>query len=438
MQRKYEFWLIMMVGFLFGLVMASMGGVVFASTSDAETACGSASDIIKIGVIGPMKSNQGEGHWNGALIAAEEINRTGGIQIGALFKEIELIQADSNELKSTSDAENAMTHLILEDKADFVVGGYRTVAVLEMQKIAARYKTIFLGCGSATLKLCNLVGENYQKYKYWFRVSPPNVNYLLETNFELAAMVIDAVRAEMKTEKPKIALLSEDEPWARWWVDYSQKKFDGMEVEVVGAWWSSKENPYTKSILSEIKEHGVHIIFTGFTGQAGAAFARDVNRSKIPAILTGINVAAEKEGFNEKTDGLGSYVTTYETYCRDVAYNDLTNAFVEEYYKRFGKVPPHFADTYVAIMAMKNAIEKAGDLNTDKVIASLETINMKTPFGRLAFTGNHDAKVDPGYRIGIGVQWQHGEKKGVWSNAPEGMQPKGLVPFKLPPWMVTE
>jgi ABC-type branched-subunit amino acid transport system substrate-binding protein len=37
---------------------------------------------IKIGVIGPMKFVQGQGHWNGATMAAEEINAKGGIQVG--------------------------------------------------------------------------------------------------------------------------------------------------------------------------------------------------------------------------------------------------------------------------------------------------------------------------------------------------------------------
>ena len=37
---------------------------------------------IKIGVIGPMKYVQGIGHWNGALMAADEINAKGGIKVG--------------------------------------------------------------------------------------------------------------------------------------------------------------------------------------------------------------------------------------------------------------------------------------------------------------------------------------------------------------------
>ena len=95
---------------------------------------------IKIGVIGPMKFVQGIGHWNGATMAAEEINARGGIQVGTKKMKINLIQADSNEFLNVTDATNAMERLMTKDKVHFVVGGFRTVAVLPMQDIAMEAK----------------------------------------------------------------------------------------------------------------------------------------------------------------------------------------------------------------------------------------------------------------------------------------------------------
>ena len=63
---------------------------------------------IKIGVIGPMQFMQGKGHWNGALMAAEEINAKGGVQVGDKKMKIELVKADSNEFLNVTDATNAM------------------------------------------------------------------------------------------------------------------------------------------------------------------------------------------------------------------------------------------------------------------------------------------------------------------------------------------
>src|SRR4030043_1604495 len=81
---------------------------------------------IKIGIIGPMQFVEGINHWNGAVMAAEEINAKGGIQVGNKKMKIQLIKADSNEFINITDATNAMERLITRDKADFIVGGFRT------------------------------------------------------------------------------------------------------------------------------------------------------------------------------------------------------------------------------------------------------------------------------------------------------------------------
>ncbi len=117
---------------------------------------------IKIGVIGPMNFVQGKGHWNGAIMAAEEINAKGGVQVGKEKMKIELVKADSNEFINVTDATNAMERLMTQDKVDFVVGGFRTEAVLPMQDIAMDYKKIFIGCGAATEILCDSGGRELQ------------------------------------------------------------------------------------------------------------------------------------------------------------------------------------------------------------------------------------------------------------------------------------
>ena len=133
---------------------------------------------IKIGVIGPMQFVQGKGHWNGATMAAEELNAKGGIQVGKKKMKIELVKADSNEILSMTDATNAMERIMTRDQVDFVVGGFRTEKVLAMQDIAMDYKKIFIGVGAATNAICDRVAKDYKTYKYWFRGSPFNSTYM--------------------------------------------------------------------------------------------------------------------------------------------------------------------------------------------------------------------------------------------------------------------
>ena len=114
----------------------------FSATSPAFAA-----DVIKIGVIGPMNFVQGKAQWKGAVLAAEEVNAKGGVNVGGKKMKIELVQADSNEFLNVTDATNAMEMICTRDKVDFIVGGFRSEAVLAMQDIAMDYKKIFIGCG---------------------------------------------------------------------------------------------------------------------------------------------------------------------------------------------------------------------------------------------------------------------------------------------------
>src|SRR4030042_3065777 len=138
---------------------------------------------IKIGVIGPMKFVQGISHWNGAVMAADEINAKGGVKVGDKMMKIKLIQADSNEFINVTDATNAMERLITRDKVDFVVGGFRTEAVLAMQDIAMERRVIFIGCGAAHPELCERVAKYYDQYKYFFRGTPYSSGNLVKAAF---------------------------------------------------------------------------------------------------------------------------------------------------------------------------------------------------------------------------------------------------------------
>jgi branched-chain amino acid transport system substrate-binding protein len=399
-------------------------------------------DTIKIGVIGPMNFSQGKGHWNGALMAQDEINAAGGVQVGPKKMKIELVKADSNEFISMTDATNAMELLLTREKVNFVVGGFRTEAVLAMQDIAMDYKTIFLGCGAATKSICDRVGENYDRYKYWFRITPFNNIFLARGNFIHLAMVADVMRKTLGIQTPKVAIVGEKQAWVEAMIKAAEANIPKMGMEVVGVWRPSQTATDVTAELSAIQRSGAQIVFTIFSASVGVTFAKQVGELKLPVVQVGINVEAQKEGFWEATGGMGNYVMTMNTYARDVEYNDLTKPFVDGYIKRFGEVPTYTADTHEAILLLAEAIQRAGSLDPDKIVAELEKTDEQGTAGRFKFDKNHDPVWGPGYLTSLGVQWQDGKLVGVWpnkwkaaENAPE-ITYKGIVDYKLPPWVI--
>src|SRR4249920_179501 len=145
---------------------------IFSAAFAATFALGAQAQTVKIAVLGPMAFVQGENHWAGAEMARDEINKAGGINVGGKRMQVELIRADTNEIQSVPDATNAIERVITRDKADFLIGGFRSEAVLAMQEVAMDNKKIFLGVGAAHSKLGLNVEQDYNRYKYWFRVAP--------------------------------------------------------------------------------------------------------------------------------------------------------------------------------------------------------------------------------------------------------------------------
>ena len=409
----------------------------------------SSAQEIKIGVIGPMQFVQGKGHWNGATMAAEEINAKGGIQVGNKKMKIKLVQADSNEFLNVTDATNAMERLMTQDKVDFVIGGFRTEAVLAMQDIAMEHKKIFIGCGAAHDELCLRVAKNYNTYKYFFRGTPYNSTALVRAAFIHLGTVAAVVKQSLNIPKIKVAVVMEKAAWADPMVPACEAAIPKMGMEIAGVWRPSPVATDVTAELAAIQRSEAHIIFEIFSSSVGIPFARQAGELKIPAAQVGINVEAQKDAFWQATQGMGNYVMTSNTYARGVEQNELTKPFVEGFIKRFGEVPTYTSDTYAAIVyGLTPAIEQAGSLNSDKIVPILEERVYKVPSGTVKYTKDaqgkplHDLTFGPGFLTGLAVQWQDGKLVGVWPNkwkatpeAPE-VTYKGMVPIKLPPWMI--
>jgi len=409
-----------------------------------------AADVIKIGVIGPMNFVQGKGHWNGATMAAEEINAKGGIQVGNKKMPIELVKADSNEFLSVTDATNAMELLLTRQKVDFIVGGFRTEAVLAMQDQAMDYKKIFIGCGAAHPEICQRVAQDYDRYKYFFRGTPFNSMFLVKTCFIHMATVGAIMKKTLNIPQIKVAIVAAKAAWTEPMIAAAKGFIPKMGMEVAGVWQPSAVATDVSAELSAIQREGAHIIFTAFAASAGIPLARQAGELKIPAAQVGINVEAQKDGFWDATQGMGNYVMTMNTYARGVEVNELTKPFVDNYIERFGEVPTYTADTYSAIKYnLMPAIEKTGTLDADTLVEFIENREpYEVPGGRIAYLKDdqgrplHDLRWGPGYLTSLGVQWQDGELKGVWPNkwkpaegAPE-ITYKGIMPYKIAPWII--
>ena len=448
-----EIWVRIMNYFRVG-VLACLVVPLIISSSFMGKAEG-AEKKIKIGAMGPMKFPRGEMVWLGSKLAADEINAAGGINIGGEKYALEVIKADTNEYQSIPDAVATTERLITVDKVNFLVGGCRTEACLAQQEVIADHKVIWINAmGIAHPQVTVRVAKNYDRYKYWFRLHPSSADGAGKTIMAVAVMGAMKIKEQLGVEKPRIALLMEKTKWVDPIVGMSQKFFPKLGMEVVGVWRPSSMASDVTAELTAIKVAGAHMIFEIFSGPVGATVSRQWGELKIPASLVGFNTSAQRKEHWESTGKFCNYEATFHSIAR-VKMSPKTIPFFDSFKVKYKTWPVQDSGNYDAIYFFKEAIEKAGTLKTEPLIAELERHKSVTTFApQVVFYPKeewakmprraHSAMWAPGYMTFLGVQWRDGKLMAVWPDGRPvlgdkkwaGVKYEGTVNYELPPWVV--
>lgn len=393
---------------------------------------------IRIGIIGPMQFVQGEHAWFAAQLAAEDLNKDGGILVGDQRRPVELVKVDTNEIRSTVDASNAVERAITVEKVDFLVGGASSGAILVMQEVTSDYKKIFLIAGSGSHpEITDRIGKNYNRYKYFFRPSPLNANHLVTVTAESVRELARVVREKLGIERPKIALLFEEAKWLDPQVPQYQKIFPEAGIDVVGLWRISTKDLDVSSQLSAIRSSGAHIILAMTSGPVAVPLYRSVGELQLPVVLTGINPEAEGAEFFSATGGHAAYLGVSATAPR-VAFTPLSLPLYDRFVERFKTTPVLTIGSYDSILIVAEAITRAKTIESDAVVVELEKTDFASSRGRVVFDKTHDAVFKPGYLGTAAFQWLPDGKQKIWwaTKDENGKAYPGVGEFEIPPWTI--
>src|ERR1700733_879695 len=139
-----------------GVVGAAAVGIALAG------APAQAADPIKIGVIAETSAISGVGIPNAAKMAAEEINKAGGIN-GQM---IEIVVYDAHT--PAVDAVRAFQRAAQQDKVAAVIASYVSEVVLALEPWAGRLKMPMITPGAASKDIPKRVHDDYDHEKYVF------------------------------------------------------------------------------------------------------------------------------------------------------------------------------------------------------------------------------------------------------------------------------
>lgn len=328
---------------------------------------------ITIGVIGPMANIQGRDHWAGALMAQDEINDAGGVTIGETVYGIALEKIDSNEIVDTTGVTGQTRLQAKIDSLDFVVGGFRTEAVIVYREVAMEAGVIFIDDGAATAALQFSVFADYPAYKYWFKGTPYNEVYLVTSCLKMTGGALAQIKAGLGNPPTplKIEVLAEDAAWSLPMVPYVQGWCIGYGYNYTGLTKVASNANDISAQLQAIAADDPQIVFTILSGPPGKAYGAQ-QATYLPNVFSiGINV--ESQDIDYHADTGAKYHITLDTWAEDVALTSKTLTFFEDFVSTYGRYPTYCAATYDTIKALVEAVLDVG-IVTDDVITWFEDV----------------------------------------------------------------
>jgi branched-chain amino acid transport system substrate-binding protein len=372
----------------------------------------------------------------GIKLAVDEINAAGGVNVNGKKRPFTVEVIDTRDLEPgvpVSEALMALERLILNKNADFIIGGpNRSEAALAAMSLLSKHKKVsIVTSGVLTPKYHKMVAEKYDKFKYCFRIHGEAVNLIGE-------MIANFVDLKEKYGLTKVFIMAQDVSHARGAAKVMGKVAGSKGFEITGTEIFPTGTTDFSMALLKAKSTGTQIINIWMDMPESAILLKQWYDLQIPALPFGSTLAAaEQPGFWKATDGKGQY-----TLCNVVnagnAPSDATPwtmKFYNAYAKKWGVEPEGLgsSSSYMAVYVLKDAIERAGTLDSDKVVTALEATDMMGVYGRLRFDPkSHQVIValDPkDGAVGSILQWQDGKRVVVY---PKSIAKGSIL---LPPWM---
>jgi branched-chain amino acid transport system substrate-binding protein len=347
---------------------------------------------IKIGVLAPLQITLPVGQTlvRAAQIATDEINAAGGIA-GRPITIQNLIRDDLDLNKVRANFEE----LVIEQKVSAVIGGFLDESIsalfpglerLSQNKLAVP----FLNTGTSGPQFSLSVKNNYNLYKYYFRVMV-NSDILSQ---DVANMAINLIGKRLGLKK--FALVVEDGEFGRAFQAFVEKRLRDSGFEVVFNQRFDVNTSNFDPIVDQIVRSKAEVILPAFARYNGVTFIQSLGNQEIAIPVLGINVDGQAFEYFERTNKKVESHVYIDAATDATAITPRTLPFFRNYVvKRAPNEPsrPLYTafTTYDAFYIFKDAVERAkGDLNPDKLVTALEESNYVGTIGTVKFRGRDD------------------------------------------------
>jgi branched-chain amino acid transport system substrate-binding protein len=388
----------------------------------AAPATEEAGEPIIIAITTDLGTIEGQSSLNSVMMAVEEINAAGGVNVGGQMRPFEVISTDTRDGSPdvpVDDALQAMERLILEEKPTaIVVGNLRSEVLIAAMDLIAKYKLPYLGSIAATPAMQQKVAENYDTYKYVFRVGlngPGVVMYLTQA--------MGFLNQEFGFTRAYI--VHQDVAWATGTAGGLEGWFQNNGWEVVGKDpYPTGATEFTPS-LNQAIEGEADVIVPIFDMASAGILLKQARAMQAPALFAGFISPVAPPGawdtFEGEVDGMVNL--SFEIGNLPVKAVPASGEYFNKYGEIYGAealatLGGHApAPSYDSVYILKAAIERAGSLDGDALVEALEATDYEGVMGRIRFGEDHQAifGLDPKEAaLGAVFQWKDGQRVPVF------------------------
>ncbi len=372
-----------------GLMAAgAVAGLIAAGPASAKVE----GDTIILGsaisLTGKYSSN-GIDTQNGYDIAVKKINEMGGVKVGGKSYKLKIQYYDDESTPARTA--QLLERLIEQDGVKFILGPYSSATTIAAAPVTEKYKVPMIEAEGASRALFN------KGYKYLFAVLSTSEQYLASA-VDLAAEV--AEKNGKKSSELRVALVFENDPFSqdvRAGVLEDMAKY-GMQVVIDDKMPADLSD--ISATLTKVKALKPDLMLISGHNKGAVTAARQMKELQVQVPMIGMThcegakvvaqFGAAADGYLCPTQWAETLSYKDEYFGSAGDYDKLFKASFEGYQN----VPYQAAQASAAVLVWKDALERAGSFDTEKVRDAIAATDMETFYGQIKFSeaGNNIAK----------------------------------------------
>ena len=362
--------------------IATLATLAFAAALCGGGAVQAEDKTLTIGLLGPLSggaASYGVELMRGAELRVEEINKGGGLKVGADAYRIKLVSYDHKA--QAADTATATNKLIFQDKVKYIIGNAVGATCNAAQTITEPNKVMFAFVCWGTN---NLAPEK----PYSFRS--------MLSQWELAEPFYRWVKENHPTIK-RVAAISPNDTSGKDTNTAVVKALKALGFEVAADEYYERGTKDFYPVLTKILAQKPDMIDVAAAppGEAGLILkqAMELGFKGAKGWTAGINpFTIISVAGPEAAEGVWSPANIN---VKGDHVSPAVRKFGETYEKRYGEVPGAIAvANYAAFDVFTQAMQKAGSIDTDRVLAVITKEQFQTIWGPLALGGKETYGID--------------------------------------------